>query len=135
VRGRASASSPTRRRSRATAGAGSTCCAESPDVNLVALFGPEHGLRGGIEGGVRIETGATRRPACRSTRSTASTQRPDAEMLRDVEVLLFDMQDIGARPVHLRLDDGDGDGGRGRQNIPFIVLDRPNPITSRSAAR
>jgi uncharacterized protein YbbC (DUF1343 family) len=68
-------------------------------VNLVALYGPEHGLRGGIEGGVKIESGVDERDRASPVHSLyGSTQRPTPAMLRGVDVLLFDMQDIGARP-------------------------------------
>jgi uncharacterized protein YbbC (DUF1343 family) len=105
--------------------------AESPDVNLVALFGPEHGLRGGIEGGVRIADGRDAQTGVQVYSLYGQTQRPTAAMLRDVEVLLFDMQDIGARPYTFVWTMAMAMEVAARQNIPFIVLDRPNPITSR----
>jgi uncharacterized protein YbbC (DUF1343 family) len=70
----------------------------APEVKLVALYGPEHGLRGGIEGGVRIEGGRDAATGLVVHSLYGRTQRPTAEMLRGVDVLLFDMQDIGARP-------------------------------------
>src|SRR5690606_6561287 len=70
----------------------------SPDIELVALFGPEHGLRGGVEGGVKIESGVDGPTGVPVHSLYGSTQRPTPDMLRGVDVLLFDMQDIGARP-------------------------------------
>lgn len=105
--------------------------AESPDVNLVALFGPEHGLRGGVEGGVRIEHGRDAQTGVQVYSLYGATQRPTPEMLRDVEVLLFDMQDIGARPYTFVWTMAMAMEVAARQNIPFVVLDRPNPITAR----
>jgi uncharacterized protein YbbC (DUF1343 family) len=104
---------------------------ESPDVNLVALYGPEHGLRGGIEGGVRIESGRDERTGVTVHSLYGSTQRPTRAMLQGVDVLLFDMQDIGARPYTFVWTMAMAMEAAAQQNIPFIVLDRPNPITDR----
>jgi uncharacterized protein YbbC (DUF1343 family) len=103
----------------------------APGMNLVALFGPEHGLRGGVEGGVKIESGVDQRTGVPVHSLYGATQRPTPEMLRGVEVLLFDMQDIGARPYTFVWTMAMAMEAAAAQNIPFIVLDRPNPITSR----
>ena len=103
----------------------------SPAVNLVALFGPEHGLRGGIEGGVKIEGGVDERTGVRVFSLYGATQRPTPEMLRNIDVLLFDMQDIGARPYTFVWTMAMAMEAAAAQKIPFIVLDRPNPITGR----
>jgi len=103
----------------------------SPDVQLVALYGPEHGLRGGIEGGVKIESGVDAKTGVPVFSLYGATQRPTPEMLRGVEVLLFDMQDIGARPYTFVWTMAMAMEAAAAQGIPFVVLDRPNPITSR----
>ncbi|HUE95349.1 MAG TPA: DUF1343 domain-containing protein [Longimicrobiaceae bacterium] len=102
---------------------------ESPDVDLVALFGPEHGLRGGIEGGVKIEGGRDAATGVPVHSLYGQVQRPTPEMLRDIDVLLFDMQDIGARPYTFVWTMAMAMEAAAAENIPFIVLDRPNPIT------
>src|SRR5690606_37082751 len=61
-----------------------------------------------------------------------STQRPTPEMLAGVDVLLFDMQDIGARPYTFVWTMAMAMEAAAEQGIPFVVLDRPNPITSRA---
>jgi len=104
---------------------------ESPAVQLVALYGPEHGLRGGIEGGVKIESGRDERTGVTVHSLYGSTLRPTPAMLRGVDVLLFDMQDIGARPYTFVWTMAMAMEAAAEQNIPFIVLDRPNPITDR----
>ncbi|HEX2167973.1 MAG TPA: DUF1343 domain-containing protein, partial [Longimicrobiales bacterium] len=106
---------------------------ESPLVNLVALYGPEHGLSGGVEGGVKIEGGIDERTGVTVYSLYGSTQRPTPAMLRDVDVLLFDMQDIGARPYTFVWTMAMAMEAAAAQDIPFIVLDRPNPITGRMA--
>jgi uncharacterized protein YbbC (DUF1343 family) len=103
----------------------------SPDVNLVALYGPEHGLRGGIEGGVKIEGGIDEQTGVRVHSLYGAVQRPTPEMLRGVDVLLFDMQDIGARPYTFVWTMAMAMEAAAAQRIPFVVLDRPNPITAR----
>jgi uncharacterized protein YbbC (DUF1343 family) len=103
----------------------------APDVRLVALYGPEHGLRGGIEGGVKIESGRDAKTGVPVFSLYGATQRPTPEMLAGVEVLLFDMQDIGARPYTFVWTMAMAMEAAAAQGIPFIVLDRPNPITAR----
>ncbi|MDR0786359.1 MAG: DUF1343 domain-containing protein [Gemmatimonadota bacterium] len=103
----------------------------SPDVNLVALYGPEHGLRGGVEGGVRVDNERDAATGLPVFSLYGQTQRPTAEMLRGVDVLLFDMQDIGARPYTFVWTMAMSMESAAARGIPFIVLDRPNPITSR----
>jgi uncharacterized protein YbbC (DUF1343 family) len=104
----------------------------SPDVQLVALYGPEHGLRGGVEGGVRIASGIDERTGLPVHSLYGATQRPTPAMLRGVDVLLFDMQDIGARPYTFVWTMAMAMEAAAAERIPFIVLDRPNPITGRA---
>jgi uncharacterized protein YbbC (DUF1343 family) len=103
----------------------------SPDVQLVALYGPEHGLRGGVEGGVKIESGIDARTGVTVHSLYGATQRPTPAMLRGVDVLLFDMQDIGARPYTFVWTMAMAMEAAAAERIPFVVLDRPNPITGR----
>ena len=103
---------------------------EAPDVRLVALYGPEHGLRGGVEGGVKIEGGVDEKTGVPVHSLYGATQRPTPEMLRGVDVLLFDMQDIGARPYTFVWTMAMAMEAAAAEGIPFVVLDRPNPITA-----
>lgn len=104
----------------------------APGVQLVALYGPEHGLRGGIEGGVKVEGGRDEKTGVTIHSLYGSTQRPTPAMLQGVDVLLFDMQDIGARPYTFVWTMAMAMEAAAQQRIPFIVLDRPNPITARA---
>ena len=98
------------------------------DVRLTALFGPEHGLRGDAEDGVAVEGSidpATGVPVCSLY---GKTRQPDAAMLRDVDLVLCDIQDVGVRfytftSTLVELMKVCSDFG-----IPVVVLDRPNPI-------
>jgi uncharacterized protein YbbC (DUF1343 family) len=105
---------------------------ESPDVQLVALYGPEHGLRGGVEGGVQIDTERDPGTGLPVFSLYGQVQRPTPEMLENVDVLLFDMQDIGARPYTFVWTMAMAMEAAAAEGIPFVVLDRPNPITSRA---
>ena len=105
----------------------------SPSVELVALYGPEHGLRGGIEGGTKIESGRDARTGLPVFSLYGKTQRPTPEMLRGIDILLFDMQDIGARPYTFVWTMAMAMEAAAAQGIPFVVLDRPNPITARAS--
>jgi uncharacterized protein YbbC (DUF1343 family) len=104
---------------------------QHPDVRLVALFGPEHGIRGNVDGGAHIRTQRDARTGLTVYSLYGATQRPTPAMLRGIDVLLFDMQDIGARAytyvwtMTMAMEEA------ARAGIPFIVLDRPNPVTAR----
>jgi uncharacterized protein YbbC (DUF1343 family) len=101
---------------------------EHPSVNLVALFGPEHGLRGTAEAGERIADGRDEKTGLPVHSLYGETQSPTAGMLRDVDVLVFDIQDIGTRyytyiwTMALSMKAAAANGKR------FVVLDRPNPV-------
>ena len=102
-----------------------------PEVRLVALYGPEHGLRGNVDGGERISSGRDARTGVPVHSLYGATERPTAAMLRGVDVLLFDIQDIGARPYTYVWTMTFAMEEAARRGIPFIVLDRPNPVTSK----
>lgn len=99
-----------------------------PRVNLVALFAPEHGIRGAMEAGVPIETERDSKTGLPIYSLYGQTQTPTAEMLANLDVLVFDIQDIGTRyytypwTMALALKAAAQHGKR------FVVLDRPNPI-------
>jgi uncharacterized protein YbbC (DUF1343 family) len=105
----------------------------TPGVTLVALFGPEHGIRGTVEGGETVENGRDTKTGVQVYSLYGKTQRPTPEMLRGLDVLLFDIQDIGARPYTFVWTMAMAMEAAAAQHLPFVVLDRPNPITGRSA--
>jgi len=98
-------------------------------IRVTALFSPEHGLSG-REDHNRIGHGkdpATGIPVW--SLYEGPNRRPTAEMLRDVDVLVFDIQDIGARFYTYVTTMAYAMEEAARRGIPFVVLDRPNPIT------
>ena len=99
-----------------------------PDVELVALFAPEHGIRGTAEAGAQISSevdGVTGLPI---HSLYGDTLRPTPESLEGIDVLLFDIQDIGARYYTYVSTMAYAMEAAGEAGIPFVVLDRPNPI-------
>ncbi len=102
--------------------------AAHPEVELVALYSPEHGIRGSAEAGVRIEDGIDERTGLPVHSLYGTNRAPTREMLDGIEVLLFDIQDIGARYYTYLSTMALAMEAAGEAEIPFVVLDRPNPI-------
>jgi uncharacterized protein YbbC (DUF1343 family) len=98
-------------------------------VNLVALFGPEHGIRGDLEAGETVAAGRDTRTGVPVFSLYDRTQRPTEEELQGVDVLVYDIQDVGARPYTFVWTMAMAIEEAARRRIPFVVLDRPNPIT------
>jgi uncharacterized protein YbbC (DUF1343 family) len=102
--------------------------AAAADFQLVALFAPEHGIRGTAAPGERIDSGRDSVTGLPIHSLYGDTRKPTPEMLNDVDVLAFDIQDIGARyytyvwTMALAMQAAKDAGKR------FVVLDRPNPI-------
>jgi len=109
-------------------GSGIDALFETPEVELVAIFGPEHGVRGEAEAGAEVESSVDEKTGVPIHSLYGGTLRPTPEMLEGVEVLLFDMQDIGARYYTYPSTMAYAMEAAGAQGIPFVVLDRPNPI-------
>ena len=101
---------------------------EAPGIELVALFAPEHGIRGTAEAGARIDTEVDEQTGVTVYSLYGDTRRPTPEMLEGVDVLLFDMQDVGARYYTYVSTMAYAMEAAGEHGIPFVVLDRPNPI-------
>ncbi|HRP08021.1 MAG TPA: DUF1343 domain-containing protein, partial [Gemmatimonadales bacterium] len=97
-------------------------------VQLVALFGPEHGLSALAAPGEKVESSvdsATRIPIYSLY---GATRRPTAEMLKEVEVLVVDLPDVGARYYTYPATAVEVMIAAAAAGIPVIVADRPNPI-------
>ena len=102
--------------------------AEHPEVDLVALFSPEHGIRGSAEAGVRVSDSVDGRTGLPIHSLYGETRAPNDEMLEGIEVLLFDIQDVGTRYYTYLSTMALAMEAAGERGIPFMVLDRPNPI-------
>lgn len=101
---------------------------EDPDIELVALFGPEHGVRGNVTAGGKVEDFVDQKTGVPVYSLYGSTRRPSPEMLEDVEVLVYDIQDIGSRSYTYIYTMAYAMEAAAEKGIPFVVLDRPNPL-------
>ena len=101
---------------------------EANNVDLVALYAPEHGIRGQEQAGAAIDSGRDERTGVPIHSLYGEVRKPTPAMLEGVDVLLFDMQDIGARYYTYVSTMALAMEAAGEQDIPFIVLDRPNPV-------
>lgn len=123
-----------------------------PDIKLTALYGPEHGVRGDVQGGIYIPFvidskyglpvfslyGQSMKPLpgmlknideyMRSFDTTDAGKALEKSMVRDVEVMVFDIQDIGTRVYTYAATMAYAMQSCAEAGIPFIVLDRPNPV-------
>jgi uncharacterized protein YbbC (DUF1343 family) len=100
----------------------------APGVQLRALFGPEHGIRGTVVAGKTVRGGRDTRTGLPIYSLYGSSKSPSASMLRGLDVLLFDMQDIGSRSYTYIATLGEVMKACARYKKPLIVLDRPNPL-------
>ena len=97
-------------------------------AELVALFAPEHGIRGTEVGGAAIEDATDAATGLPIYSLYGETLAPTPEMLEGIDVLAFDLQDIGARYYTYVSTMAHAMTAAGRAGVPVIVLDRPNPI-------
>jgi uncharacterized protein YbbC (DUF1343 family) len=100
-------------------------------VDLVALFGPEHGVRGDAQAGVKVTASVDLRTGLPVHSLYGETQRPTAEMLIGLDVLMFDIQDIGVRYATYISTMAHALEAASVAGLDFVVLDRPNPISGR----
>jgi len=95
---------------------------------LAALFSPEHGIRGDADAGASIDSGVDPRTGVPVHSLYGQTTRPTADMLRGVDVLVYDMQDVGARVYTYTATLLEAMRASAEHGVPIVVLDRPNPI-------
>ncbi len=101
---------------------------DAPGVRLTALFAPEHGIRGAARGGARIESGVDAKTGVRIHSLYGDTKTPTPRMLDEVDVLVYDIQDVGARMYTYVWTMTLAAEAAKRAGKRFIVVDRPNPI-------
>lgn len=101
---------------------------EASGVQLVALYGPEHGVRGDVHAGDKIDSFTDPNTGVPVFSLYGATRKPSKEMLEGIDVLVYDIQDIGCRSytyistMYLAMQ------AAAENNIEFVVLDRPNPL-------
>ena len=100
----------------------------APGVKLTALYGPEHGLRGAARAGEKIPSSVDSATGIPIHSLYGETRVPTPAMLRDVDVLVYDIQDVGARVYTYQWTMALAAEAAGKLGKKFVVLDRPNPI-------
>lgn len=100
---------------------------KSRSANLVKIFAPEHGFRGTVEAGEEIKDGYDSKTGLPVVSLYGNNKKPTPEQLRDVDIIIFDIQDVGVRfytyisTLHYVME------ACAENNKKLIVLDRPNP--------
>jgi uncharacterized protein YbbC (DUF1343 family) len=100
----------------------------APNVELGALFGPEHGLRGTADAGEKVADGVDDRTGAPIYSLYGANRQPTAAQLEELDALVFDIQDVGARFYTYISTMGLAMQAAAENDMPFIVLDRPNPL-------
>ena len=108
---------------------------EHDEINLTALFGPQHGIRGDVQDNMIETAHAVDRVTGLPIHSLYSETRvPTAEMLADIDLFLFDMQDVGCRIYTFAYTMANCMRAARQFKKRVIVCDRPNPITGMGVA-
>ncbi len=102
--------------------------AAHPGLKLVALFAPEHGIRGTVEAGERIDDAVDETGVPIHSLYQTEDRGPTPKMLEGVDALVYDLQEVGGRTWTYVSTMGLAMQAAAKKGIPFIVLDRPNPI-------
>lgn len=101
---------------------------EASNVKLVALFAPEHGVRGDVHAGDDVDNMIDPKTNLPVHSLHGKTKVPTDEMLEGIDALVYDIQDIGCRSFTYISTMGLAMEAAAKKGIEFIVLDRPNPI-------
>jgi uncharacterized protein YbbC (DUF1343 family) len=100
---------------------------QTKNVNVVKVFAPEHGFRGTADAGERVSDGIDKKSGVAIKSLYGKSKKPSAQDLEDIDVVLFDIQDVGVRfytyisTMHYVMQ------ACAENNVKFMVLDRPNP--------
>jgi len=101
---------------------------KAPGVRLVSLFAPEHGVYGDVKAGIHVATQRDRRTGLLVHSIYGVTRKPTPEMLRDLDVIVYDLQDVGARSYTFISSLGLIMQAAEENGKEVVVLDRPNPL-------
>lgn len=100
----------------------------APGVELVALYGPEHGVRGDVYAGDKVSDTRDAATGLPVYSLYGSTRKPTPEMLKGIDVMVYDIQDVGARSYTFISTLGLVMEACAALDIEVMVLDRPNPL-------
>lgn len=97
--------------------------------NLVALFGAEHGIRGDVEGGDIVNDYIDKKTGLPVYSLYGKNRKPNAELLKNIDILVYDIQDVGCRSYTFISTLGKIMEAASEFNKEVLILDRPNPLT------
>ena len=100
----------------------------APGVELVALYGPEHGVRGDVYAGGKVSDTKDEATGLPVHSLYGSTRKPTPEMLKGIDVMVYDIQDVGVRSYTFISTLGLVMQACAAEGIEVVVLDRPNPL-------
>ena len=103
---------------------------QHPEVNLVALFGPEHGIRGEAQAGEQVSTFSDPVTNLPVHSLYGKTYEPSSDMLQELDAIIIDLQDGGVRFYTFLATALNVMKAAGRVGCPVLILDRPAPITA-----
>lgn len=104
------------------------------DLKLAAILAPEHGFRGAVEAGAKVRDGRDPATGVPVLSLYGANRKPTPQMLRDLDCLVFDIQDVGVRFYTYISTMGLAMQAAAQARLPFFVLDRPNPIGGEDVA-
>ena len=113
---------------------GADLLAARRDLHLAALFGPEHGIRGSSGAAEGVANTTDPKTGLPVYSLYGKTRKPSPEMLRGLDALVFDVQDVGARFYTYISTMGLAMQAAAENNLLFVVLDRPNPLGGETVA-
>lgn len=102
--------------------------AAAEGVKLAAMFAPEHGIRGDVAAGARVATSTDAATGVKVYSIYGATKKPTPEMLKDIDALVYDIQDNGCRSYTFISTLGKAMEAAAECGVEFVVLDRPNPL-------
>jgi uncharacterized protein YbbC (DUF1343 family) len=97
-------------------------------TQLISLFGPEHGVRGDLQAGVHFDHYVDEETHCKVYSVYGKHKAPTDDMLKDIDVFCFDIQDVGARFYTFIYSMAYAMMACAKHDIKFVVFDRPNPL-------
>ncbi len=100
----------------------------SEKTHLVSLFSPEHGVRGDLQAGVKLDTYQDEQTGCTVYSLYGKDKKPSPEMLENIDIIAFDIQDVGARYYTFLYTMAFAMQAAFENSKKFVVFDRPNPV-------
>lgn len=101
---------------------------QAPNVNLVALYGPEHGVRGNIHAGDHVDNEVDKKTGLKMYSLYGKTRKPNKEIMDEIDVMVYDIQDNGCRSYTYISTLGMLMEACIEHGKELVVLDRPNPL-------